>query len=177
MVSAAAACGRLGSLLVVFRCVLELHAIAAKKATGGGEFAVAMTREEKQRFLHGIGDDPDSYYMMLGTVNAEKSECSRPADRDSIHAGIRGSVGFAVLSRMVFGVMEEWMNGEMRQQVEARLAAGDEEGAMWWNAALAHVLSKQGRHADTLALREKVLEFRRRVLPEDHPHIGEIDGL
>ena len=32
-----------------------------------------------------------------------------------------------------------------------------------------------GRHADALALREKVLEFRRRVLPEDHPEIGEVD--
>ena len=34
-----------------------------------------------------------------------------------------------------------------------------------------------GRHADALALQEKALEFRRRVLPEDHPAIGEADGL
>ncbi len=34
---------------------------------------------------------------------------------------------------------------------------------------------KLGRHADALVLREKVLEFRRRVLPEDHPEIGEVD--
>ena len=32
-----------------------------------------------------------------------------------------------------------------------------------------------GRYADALALKEKVLEFRRRVLPEDHPHLGEVD--
>ena len=30
-----------------------------------------------------------------------------------------------------------------------------------------------GRHADALALFEQVLEFRRRVLPADHPDIGE----
>ncbi len=30
-----------------------------------------------------------------------------------------------------------------------------------------------GRHADALAMRERVLEFRRRVLPADHPEIGE----
>ena len=42
---------------------------------------------------------------------------------------------------------------------------------------LAWTYSKLGRHADALALIEKVLEFRRRVLPEDHPDIGEIDGL
>ena len=38
-----------------------------------------------------------------------------------------------------------------------------------------------GRHADALAMQERVLEFQRRVLPADHPHIGEScegrDGL
>ena len=38
---------------------------------------------------------------------------------------------------------------------------------------LATTYSNLGRHADALAMREKVLEFRRRVLPEDHPSIGE----
>ena len=42
---------------------------------------------------------------------------------------------------------------------------------------LASTYSELGRHADALALREKVLEFRRRVLPKDHPDIGEVDGL
>ena len=30
-----------------------------------------------------------------------------------------------------------------------------------------------GRHADALAMAEQVLEFRRRVLPANHPDIGE----
>ena len=30
-----------------------------------------------------------------------------------------------------------------------------------------------GRHEDALAMRERALEFRRRVLPENHPDIGE----
>ncbi len=29
-----------------------------------------------------------------------------------------------------------------------------------------------GRHADALAMGERALEFRRRVLPENHPDIG-----
>ena len=33
--------------------------------------------------------------------------------------------------------------------------------------------SALGRHSDALAMQESVLEFRRRVLPEDHPEIGE----
>ena len=30
-----------------------------------------------------------------------------------------------------------------------------------------------GRHADAVAMEEQVLEFRRRVLPANHPDIGE----
>ena len=38
---------------------------------------------------------------------------------------------------------------------------------------LAGTYSDLGRHADALAMKERVLEFRRRVLPVDHPDIGE----
>ena len=38
---------------------------------------------------------------------------------------------------------------------------------------LAVSFSELGRHADALAMGEQVLEFRRRVLPADHPDIGE----
>ena len=159
--------------VVVYRCVLELHAIAARRAEGWGEFAVAMTADERARFLQGIRADPKEYYKMLGTVNAEASDCSRPADRASILDGIRGSVGFAKLSRMVFGVLEEWMEGQLRAQVASCEGAGEDEEAMRWTATLASVLSDQGRHSNALVMREKVLEFRRRVLPENHPDIGE----
>ena len=37
---------------------------------------------------------------------------------------------------------------------------------------LAATYSALGRHQDALLLKEKTLEFRRRVLPENHPDIG-----
>ena len=39
------------------------------------------------------------------------------------------------------------------------------------NIALTY--SALGRHADALAMGEQVLEFQRRVLPANHPDIGE----
>jgi tetratricopeptide (TPR) repeat protein len=39
-------------------------------------------------------------------------------------------------------------------------------------ANLAATYSDLGRHADALAMNESVLEFRRRVLPPDHPQIA-----
>jgi len=37
---------------------------------------------------------------------------------------------------------------------------------------LANMYSDLGRHQDAVVLQEKTLEFRRRVLPENHPSIG-----
>ena len=37
---------------------------------------------------------------------------------------------------------------------------------------LANTYSDLGRHQDALVMEEKTLEFRRRVLPENHPDIG-----
>ena len=138
--------------LCACRCVLELHAIASKKEEGGGRFAVAMTAQENERFWRGIREDHGEYYGMLGRVNAETSECSRASDRESIHEGIRRSVGFAKLSRMVFGVMEGWMEERLRGQAAASAAAGDEEGAMDWNLILAAILNQQGRHEEAVVI-------------------------
>ncbi len=38
---------------------------------------------------------------------------------------------------------------------------------------LSATYSSLGRHADAIANRENALEFRRRVLPANHPSIGE----
>jgi hypothetical protein len=38
---------------------------------------------------------------------------------------------------------------------------------------LAATYNKLGRHADALAMFERALEFRHRVLPANHPDIGE----
>ena len=131
-----------------------------------------MTAQENERFLKGIRASYKAYYSMLGRVNAETSNCSRAADRESIHEGIRRSVGFGKLSRMVFGVMEGWMEEQLRGQAAASAAAGDEGEAMDWNGTIATVFSQQGRHDEAVALFEALLEHRRCVLPENHPHIG-----
>jgi hypothetical protein len=39
-------------------------------------------------------------------------------------------------------------------------------------SSLAHTYSELGRHQDSMVLKEKTLEFFRRVLPENHPDIG-----
>jgi hypothetical protein len=73
----------------------------------------------------------------------------------------------------VYGVLEEWMEGQLRVQVASCEEAGENEEAMMWNLTHALVLFEQGRHAEALAMFERVLEFQRRVLPANDPLIGE----
>jgi hypothetical protein len=40
---------------------------------------------------------------------------------------------------------------------------------------LANTYGWLGMHSDALVLKERVLELRQRVLPEDHPDIGEVN--
>jgi hypothetical protein len=74
---------------------------------------------------------------------------------------------------MVFGVLEEWMEGQLRAQAASCEQAGDEAEGMEWTRILAGVLLDQGRPNEALSMLERVLEFRRRVLPENHPDIGQ----
>ncbi len=43
--------------------------------------------------------------------------------------------------------------------------------------SLAETYRLHKRHAEALVLEEQVVEIRRRVLPEDHPDIGEFAEL
>ena len=103
---------------------------------------------------------------MLGSVNVETSECSRTADQESIHAGIRDSVGFGQLGRMVFGVMEGWMVEEVRAQVAAKRISGDAKAEGRWSTVLGAVLCQQGRHDESVELHERALEISQLVLSE-----------
>ena len=133
--------------------MLELHAIASKKEEGGGRFAVAMTAQEKQRFLTGIQNDYNQYYSMLGRVNVETSECSRAVDRESIHEDIRSSVGFAQLNLVVFRVLEVWMEDLLRDQLEKHTAAKTYQAPLLRHT-LALLLTDQGRHNEALLIME-----------------------
>jgi hypothetical protein len=149
------------------RCVLELHAIAGNDGTGGGRFEVAMTAQERNRFLNGVRYSTKMYYNMLGHVNAESSDCSRAVDRESIHEAIRSSVGFAKLNRIVFQVLEGWMEKELRQQLEWSAASKAENAVHEWQHVLATVLMQQGRLVESVALLEACLKHLQRVHGED----------
>ena len=138
--------------------MLELHAIADKKEKGTGRFAMAMTAKEQQRFLLSAQTRISPYLDMLGRINAELSVCSRDEDRKSIFEGIRSSVGFVKLSRMVFSILEGWMEEQLREQAAASSSAGDIEGEMHWNLQLSMFFRAQGKLNEAIEINKVVLD-------------------
>jgi tetratricopeptide (TPR) repeat protein len=140
-----------------------------------GRFAITMTRNENFRFLTDINQDQDGhkqYYSMIGRVNAETSECSRASDRESIREGIRRSVGFAKLNRMVFTILEGWMVDQFKFQIKANEAAGNKHAMLRWKALLGISLTEQGRYDEARLIHEanlKTLEVVHKLWdPSEH---------
>jgi tetratricopeptide (TPR) repeat protein len=158
----------------VFRCVLELHAIAGSELSAGGRFEVAMTDKERGRFLTGVRTSTDAYYNMLGRVDAECCDCSRALDRENIREAIRSTVGFLKLNRMVIEVLEGWMEKELRQQLKAAIAVSNSDGQIQnlknlseWQHTLGTVLHQQGRYDESIALMETCLKLQQTLCGKD----------
>lgn len=159
--------------VVAHRCLLELHAIAAKKAEGGGEFGVAMTAAEKLRFARCCKADMEEYYKMLTTVNVEAGvfyNCFKPSVIDHFKqhyrmfsavgalaartailedsaAGndARGGFNFGPPGEMVADLFKEWSVGELRKRISTLQEAGEHCEALQWNDMLMRAVPE--RHA------------------------------
>ena len=59
-------------------------------------------------------------------------------------------------------------------RASALMSQSFDAGASMHNVAL--TLGDLKRHSDALVLRQKVLDFFQRLLPEDHHAIGKLDG-
>jgi hypothetical protein len=73
---------------------------------------------------------------------------------------------------MVLGVMEGWMEEQLRGQAAASAAAGHEKRATEWSTTLATVLGQQGRHEEAAEIYEASIKVYQSLLPENHPSIG-----
>ena len=50
-------------------------------ANSGGDFQVAMTPKERDRFIRETRRDPHAFNEMLSKINTRDAQCSREEDR------------------------------------------------------------------------------------------------
>jgi len=128
-----------------------------------------MTVAERTRFLDQAQYGKiDFHTTMMCSVSAERSDCSRESDRQSIHAAIQETVGFDHLNRAIVEVMEKWM----LQQFDQHLETQDEEQVHLAKSQMAVMLCDQGRYDEAIVLEEQILAYNRNTHPGGHLNIG-----
>jgi len=84
-----------------------------------------MSERHRSEFLSNIaGNASVAVKRMLATVDAERSECSKPEDRIRIFEVVRRTVGFRELNSIIFAKLKDGIVAEMLK--EAQLFNDDE---------------------------------------------------
>jgi tetratricopeptide (TPR) repeat protein len=165
-------------------CLFELYCIADLP---NGRFEVAMIKSEQAKFLSDVSLDPEGEIgKMLAVIDCEKSECSRPEDRDAIFAVVREFVGFGKINKLVFEQLRVWMIlvaqtaigkldcGATRSSLIEAISVfsnleNEEERKILLEFTLAQIYHNQGKYGDAEPLYLSCLEKRTRLLGEMHP--------
>jgi len=152
-------------------CVLELHAVACEVIAEKGCFELAFTPAEHAAFVSMLKSHEfvekqcDSYYNMLGRIRSQAAECSRIEDRKAIHKDIEDTIGFAKLDRVIFSVLERWMERQIQHEHEASVRGGKMDDAERMRLARANLLAEQGDFSEAISLGEEKLVLLNRSFP------------
>jgi hypothetical protein len=145
-------------------CVLELHAVACEVLAGNGCFELALTQTERSSFIsmlksggpEGVVESKgDMYYQMLGRIRSQAAECSRVEDRLTIHQHIADTIGFEKLDRLIFTVVERWMEKQMQLELDSSALCGNIRDAETMRRAHAEFLAEQGDFSEAIAFGEE----------------------
>ncbi|EQC42281.1 hypothetical protein SDRG_00020 [Saprolegnia diclina VS20] len=159
-------------------CVFEVYVAISV----GASFDVALAPTQADSFfLDMANDDIDAFYEMLGSINSKNARATVATDKTNIDAVIAAEVGFPTLDRMVFAVLENWMQSALRARIDKSQGSLD---VAKYNYALAGLLCHQCHFDAALApcetallLYEGTLGPSARESLETRAFLGTIYGL
>lgn len=136
-------------------CLFEVYATVVTKS----KFQIALSRKEKERFLHSIVEDVNAVNKMVAVISLEDSQAFKLVDSNAIKEAIRLSCGFAKVNECVFMELRKWVLQTVREAVDQR--SGDALAVLVLKTALGDVLRQQGSLDEALSVYLEV--FKRRV--------------
>ncbi|KDO29740.1 hypothetical protein SPRG_19688 [Saprolegnia parasitica CBS 223.65] len=134
-------------------CVFEVYVAISV----GASFDVALAPAQADSFFLDMTNDKiDALYEMLGSINSENARATVGTDKTNIDAVIAAEIGFAALDRMVFDVLDNWMQSALRERIHKSQGSLD---AAKYNAALAGLLCYQCHFDQAVAPCEAALQL------------------
>ena len=151
-------------------CIFEAYCCADNKKS----FEIAMRQEEEHNFLTEAKNDPtNTVNKMLSVIDAGKSECFIPADKDRIFQAIRETVGFHHINSMLFEQFRTWVIKTGQKALDNNT---DKEERLLLLNMLGKLYEGQGKYEDAQPLYEECVELAIEILGENHPNTKSIKG-
>ena len=111
-------------------------------------------------------DGQQAMDKMLATINAEKSKCWKPEDRERIFGAVRQTVGFSGINTMVFEQLRQWV---ITLTMSALGQEADKMKPLGLKIKLARLYDSQGKYDAAEPLYKECLATRKEVLGDRHP--------
>ena len=161
-------------------CVFELYATIKTNSN----LQVAMSHKHLLEFFTDLEKDvPGTIDKMLGIINASKSQCFKPEDKERIFEAIESTVGFSKINGLIFDRLRDWVVEVVQAELGSRRAKLakqqlSESDIMDYVNILAELYRHQGKYVEAEPLFVKCLETRRTVLGAAHPNtLSSMNGL
>jgi pentatricopeptide repeat protein len=144
-------------------CLWEIYCALELEQQGRGvQLILRLPADQRAAFLDGVNDDSDNVAKALAAVDAEKAQAHNTQDRENILGALRGSVGFAELSKAVSGRLRDWYTAT------AAALAEESQDAHALNQ-LGNVVWQFGQLDDALGFYLRSLDITLAVLGDMHP--------
>lgn len=144
-------------------CVFEAYAFLQSP---GGQFEVAMTQAENDRFLRGIKHDCSIFFRMMQSIDSSKSVATKDLEQLLIHRAIRGQSSYQALDRSIFVALEKWMIKLLEKKIDD--ANNNIEKASWIQT-LGDLYRQAGKLDLVESLYRSCFEIRSEELGKEHP--------
>lgn len=142
-------------------CIFEVYCSAVTNS----KFEVAMSERHQELFFEDMSSNADrEIKRMLGTVNAEVSECFKNEDRDMIFQAIRESIGFNRINGMVFEQMRDWMVKITKTTLAKQV---DKNRMLSFKLILGDIFANQGKFDEADSQYLESLELSKLLYGED----------
>jgi hypothetical protein len=125
-----------------------------------------MGEGDWRQFLEDVRNDPDnSIDRMLGTIQAEKSQCFGEDDRKRIFSVIRETVGFSKIDSMVFEQYRDWVISVAMDALENCI---DDLERLHLLRVVGMLYLGQGKYREAAPFLNECFEKRTSILGENH---------
>ena len=156
-------------------CVFEAYATADTNST----FEIAMSEADQKQFIEDMEGDPQEVLQkMIASIDAKRSECFKPADKDRIFDAIKKTVGFDKINSMLHAQLRGWVIAVGKAFLKAARATDDGKRQAALMFILATTYRLQGEYQNAQTLFEECFQQRKAVLGgKDRDTLTAMDGL